>query len=140
MTTLEEEIKAIQDAADAKIAVAKERAEKKAGLVKRLSDAKEAVKNANAELAQAKAEYKRIMGKTVKGEKTGETRERLSDADKAKLTTKIAGILKGSPSGIGMAEIVTQSGGKKSSVQNIMKEIKGVTKKGPKTAMLYFLK
>lgn len=130
-TTALDKIQAIQDEANKKIEALK--AEAVTELVKKISGVK-------SELAALEAEYSSLTGKTLKGEKSGGTRKRLSAEEKAALVVTVGAIIKGAKEGISMGKIVEAAGESASAVRDAVKSLKGVKTTGAKASTLYFLK
>jgi hypothetical protein len=126
-----EKIAAIEAEAKTKIDALKSEAVSE--LVKRIS----AVKS---ELAALETEYADLTGKTLKGEKVGITRKRLSADEKAALVITVGEIIRGKPEGISMGDIVRSAGQSVSAVREAVAQVKGLKKTGNKASTLYFSK
>ena len=92
------------------------------------------------ELASLESEYKALTGKTLKGEKAGGTRKRLSAEEKEALVVSVAGIVKGAKEGISMGKIIEAAGESASAVRDAVKQVKGIKTTGAKASTLYFIK
>lgn len=126
-----EKIAAIEAEAKTKIDALK--AEATTELAKRIAGVK-------SELATLEAEYASLTGKTMKGEKAGGTRRRLSAEEKAALVATVSAIIKGAKEGIKMGDIVKQAGESDSAVRDAVKQVKGIKTTGNKASTLYFAK
>ena len=126
-----QKIQEIQAKADKEIAALK--AEAVTDLAKRLSEAKAAV-------ADLQRQYTELTGKTVSGELAASgARKRLSTAEKTALVDRCAEIIKLSPKGIGMSDIVDKAGESLSAVRDAVSKIAGIKKTGNKASTLYFV-
>ena len=88
------------------------------------------------------AEYAALTGKTLKGEKAGGVRVRLSPEAKAALVEKVVGIVKAGK-GLSFGEISSQAGATESAARDAVKkakEIKRIVQKGDKATARYFAK
>lgn len=130
-TTALEKIQAIQDRANKEIEALKQEAVTE--LVKKISGVK-------SELATLEAEYATLTGKTLKGEKAGGTRRRLSKEEKEALVATVSAIIKGAKEGIKMGDIVKAAGESDSAVREAVKAVKGIKTTGNKASTLYFAK
>ena len=126
-----EKIAAIQDKANKEIETLK--AEAVSELVKRINGVK-------SELSALEAEYASLTGKTLKGEKAGGTRRRLSKEEKEALVATVSAIIKGAKEGIKMGDIVKAAGESDSAVRDAVKAVKGIKTTGNKASTLYFAK
>jgi len=105
-------------------------------LTKQLAEAKAVVANLT-------AQYEKLTGKKLTGDKAGGgkiTRKRLSTEEKTALVKLVAGIIKNAHDGVSMGNIVQQSGQSVSAVREAVKAVKGVKKTGAKASTLYFVK
>jgi flagellar biosynthesis chaperone FliJ len=126
-----EKIQAIQDKASKEIEALK--SEAISDVVRKLSEAKSVV-------SDLERQYEELTGKTVKGEKAGVTRKRLSKEQKEALVITVGEIIKGAINGTSMGEIVKQAGESASAVRQAVSEVKGLKKTGAKASTLYFVK
>jgi|GEM_PF-1060875 len=126
-----EKIHAIEEEAQKKIAALRSEA---------VSEIAKSISQKKAELAELEAEYLKLTGKDIKGQKTEAGRKRLSTDQKAKLVCTVTEIISAAKEGIGMGDIVKQAGESVSAVRSAVKQVKGIKSTGAKASTLYFLK
>jgi len=126
-----EKIQAIQDRANREIEALK--SEAVSDVVKRLSEAKSAV-------ADLERQYEELTGKTVRGEKAGGGRKRLSKEQKEALVITVGEIIKSANGGISMGDIVKRAGEAVSAVREAVHQVKGIKTTGSKATTLYLVK
>jgi len=126
-----EKIREIEEEAKKKIDTL--RSELLSELVRRIAATK-------SELAELEAEYVKLTGRDLKGQKSEGTRKRLSSAEKAALVGTVEEIIKSAKDGIGMRDIVNRAGESVSAVRAAVKLVKGIKSTGAKASTLYFVK
>jgi flagellar biosynthesis chaperone FliJ len=126
-----EKIQAIQDKANKEIESLK--AEAVSDVVRKLSEAKTVV-------SDLERQYEELTGRTVRGEKAGVSRKRLSKEQKEALLITVGEIIKAASEGISMGEIVRKAGESVSAVRDAVTHVKGLKKTGSKASTLYFAK
>jgi len=126
-----EKIHAIEEEAQKKIAALRSEA---------VSEIAKSISQKKAELAELEAEYLKLTGKDLKGQKPEGGRKRLSSEEKSKLVNTVAEIVRAAQEGIGMGDIVKQAGESVSAVRSAVKQVKGIKSTGAKASTLYFLK
>ncbi len=126
-----EKIREIEEEAKKKIDAL--RSEAISEIAKKISEKK-------SELAELAAEYLKLTGKNIHGQKPDGLRKRLSSAEKAALVGTVEEIIKSAKDGIGMGDIVKQAGESVSAVRSAVKLVKGIKSTGAKASTLYFVK
>jgi len=128
VSTALEKIAAIQE--DAKQKIEALRSEAVSDIAKRLSVAKDLVR-------ELQGQYESITGKTTRGERVSGTRKRLSLEQKRSLSEACAEFIKSKPNGVSMGDIVRQTGESPSAVRDAVKQVQGLRVTGNKASTLY---
>jgi len=126
-----EKIREIEEEAKKKIDAL--RSEAISEIAKKISEKK-------SELDELEAEYLKLTGRNIHGQKPEAPRKRLSSAEKAALVGTVEEIIKSAKDGIGMGDIVKQAGESVSAVRAAVKLVKGIKSTGAKASTLYFVK
>ncbi len=140
MSSIQDQIEKIKAEAESRILALKQ--EVTSEIVKRLSEAKDRLKAAQAEVEALSKDYEIATGKTITGEKAGIVRRRLSSDEKAKLAESVAATIKSHKEGIKLGAVAKANPGySPGAIREAVKSLgKSVQTTGNRASTLYFFR